>query len=1411
MAYTYPHFYRDFGINTLGQLHSRIHTIDRLHLPTRSLFHYTPSEPGTGYPDETLPYLNEIPERIPLQHVTLLSALEGKPTRRSFTLQNLVQAFHRLHPKFILALLLKPDMLHGPSPAIINYALLPSLYTYRQQKWDPYFAWKNVELTVQSQVRAFHNTLRKPQLRCIEIPDLLPSVATLRDHGDISKTSFLSYFADTARLQLLDLWNWLGKDRRDQSVLSRYNDDELNQLTFILTYRDRWAALNLGQLQQFRRASPNSGTVSQLPPEQLQKEFLRFLMTVQGGGSDPTAAPPPPVETVPPPPIPGTAAGKSAGTLGTAPAEEPAPSAEEPPGDADPTATLDDELASLADLERIAKGKASSAIKPIHDAAETQPLTKETAMAKLLNQPTIQAQLQTDLEDYAELRALAMPEYTKLKKLLQTAGNYSNPYRPEQSVADFTAIDPAALKFSEARIQLPDHPTVFDKSMLTTKAREFTRQYVETLLPKHTLAMLQQLQRAGFVIKSHEVELDASVLGESELHRVTIQPLDGVANTLQFRIPKVRPEGNFKSAGNLYRMRIQRVDVPIRKISPTTVQLLSYYGKVFVRRSEYRKDDPVAWLSRQLYSLARDAADLRIARIVPGAVFKNTFTAPAIYSGLGKTIRRIEFDTMTLNFDPATRGGSLAPDELERLEENGHYRVVGTTATPGVLLMDYNEVLWDTTAGGKQRLGTLPEILGLDTRKAPLGYAGLSVMGELIPLGFVLAYYLGFEDLLALLEVTPLRLPANKPLRLQEGSWALQFRDQTLVFNRADRLATLTLAGLRQYQAQLKRYAFDSFNDSNVYLNILLGAGLTPRHLRELNLLDRIFIDPITLGELTRMGEPTNFRGLLYRAVTLLLNETHPDTHDRRYQRDRGYERIPGAIYREMVNTIRQYQFRNLRGKTKPELNPYAVQNLIAKDPTVKLEEVINPIQDVKQMEAVTFVGQGGRSKDTLIKTDRIYHETDLGATSEATVDNKDVGVNVFYPGNVKLENLSGRFIPFDPAIDGAASILSTPCLLSPGVDRDDPKRAGFVSIQHSHTVACDGYHQPLVRTGYETLLPYKTSRQFAWVAEEAGKVLKRDSLGIKVEFASGQITGTALGRTYGQAEGTLYPHDIVSGFKTGDTFERGDALAYHQGFFEPDALDPRRIILKTARVVNAVLWEDALVHEDSSAITPALGEKMRSSTTHLVSHTVRFDQAIQLNVAEGSVIEPNDVLFLVQNKLTENLGGLDDDTAKALARLQGYSAKATISGQLDRYEVYYHGDLEDMSPSLRELAERSDKARARRSKAAAEPVYTGRVTGEYRIAGVPLAPDTAEIKVFLTKSTPMGEGDKAVAWHQMKTVTGQVLNYDLTTEDGTVIDLVFGKRSIDNRIVESPFIIGTTLGLLFVAAKEAVKLYYGK
>ncbi len=168
----------------------------------------------------------------------------------------------------------------------------------------------------------------------------------------------------------------------------------------------------------------------------------------------------------------------------------------------------------------------------------------------------------------------------------------------------------------------------------------------------------------------------------------------------------------------------------------------------------------------------------------------------------------------------------------------------------------------------------------------------------------------------------------------------------------------------------------------------------------------------------------------------------------------------------------------------------------------------------------------------------------------------------------------------------------------------------------------------------------------------------------------------------------------------------------------------------------------------------------------------------------------------------------MDEETIDTLRVLGAPSPQAKLKGRIERIEVYYNGDVEDMSASLRALVTASDKRIALRNTSVGRKAFTGSVTEEFRIGTDPLLMDTACIRIYMGAMVSAGSGDKAVFANQLKTVIGRVFNDNVRTESGLPIDAIFGAKSLAARIVTSPYLIGTTTTLLIEATKRVVRAY---
>lgn len=369
----------------------------------------------------------------------------------------------------------------------------------------------------------------------------------------------------------------------------------------------------------------------------------------------------------------------------------------------------------------------------------------------------------------------------------------------------------------------------------------------------------------------------------------------------------------------------------------------------------------------------------------------------------------------------------------------------------------------------------------------------------------------------------------------------------------------------------------------------------------------------------------------------------------------------------------------------------------------------------------------------------------------------------------------------------------------------------GFIAIQQTHTTAIEGAIAPPLRTGYESVVPYRVGDLYATHAPQDGVVTALSEKGIIVSHKDGTTTSAVLGRRYGRAEGHYYPHDVITHLKLGDKVKKDYPIAWNNGFFELDYLNPGKLVLRYSTVSTVALMENDLTFEDSNASSDELATRLTTTAVKLKSVVLRFDQAVHKVVRSGDVVGPDQPLLLIEEGVSNDLGLFDEKDLEALKRLSGKSPKAGVQGTVDRVEMLYHGDREDMSATLRKLARETDAALKEQFEAVGLPVMTGKVDSEYRVGGSPLLPDTLEVRFFISYKDKHGTADKNVIGNQMKTTTAKRLNFAVTTKDGRTIDAWFSYRSFNARIANSPIRMGTTLTVLGITGEVAHDMYFNQ
>jgi hypothetical protein len=1446
-----------------------ISTLRDYQLPVNSFLHYvSPSKIEVG-PGSDNPLLRQYTKPIQIYSPLELVAPPNNPRKVVFDSNSLIRGYllrnRRVRRLTDLDKMPKDDK----TLVIANYALLHHSYKYIRSLFADYNEWVDTMYTVMATANTVALATQRNQFLVIDVPKVLPAISRLNMASSNMDQNSLKIFNNDGARMLLEIWKWLSPTPIP-NVFDRIEPKHYRYVNLIIQDSNQWVCINLDRLHWWRKSTVDKyredvkkKTVdsTQVKPyestnyddEKLQKYVLRMYMTLASARSETGIDGDAQMQAALADPATNDKNGKAPKAKGEDGEDEEflevpnsedeeeiavkkgndledstdssrslnangVKSSEELLRDAARLTSKEDDDSSKfeinadvdamidADLAELEKINASEESRDV-----VNPVTGEVLPLAVDDTRPYEEKTKDRCNVLAEAGLLTGAEYRRLTTLSEKYKSLPNPIPGGKgTLLDAMNVTDEELALDTRHIAAPG-AVLLDESMRYSAIETGQQRYIKETLPKHILAMIAHVQSANVIIDNIEIERTETVTGSSLNYMVRLIPIEGAPTTLRFPVPEIQEDGTYTANAVKYSMRNQRRDFPIRKVAPSKVALTSYYGKFFVYRSRKAANDYSQWLINEVMALGFSPDIDRITDVKTANVFHMGVKAPRSISSLAKQVRQFTVK--------ATDGESFVFHlDLAKIKEHFNMDIVQPWIDKGfvpVAISNKNHIVYYEAESfylikgeAVKPLGELEEILGLDITNSPAEYCELKIGGKYVPIGMILAYDYGLTELIRRLKIQTRRVPVGTRVNPQPDEVALVFNDETLLFNKSDRLATLLLGGFLEFKRVIRGFSITDFDNKGVYQNVLDSTGGGTRVLREINLARDLFVDPITKKVLTDLKQPTDFMGILVYAAELLMDDMHRPEFDMSEQRICGYERVAGAVYQELVKSMRLHSARPGKSRYPIEMKPFAIWQSLAQDQAIVVVKDINPLANLKQREEVTFTGNGGRSKDTMTASSREYGVNDIGIISEATKDSGEVGINTYTPPNPQLKNTLGMPVDKDKKELGMSSIFSSSVLASPAATYDDMKRMGFISIQHDHGVAVTGQMENIYSTGYDRVVGHRTSELFAVSAKQKGVVKEVTESGITVQYADGSIKGYPLGRQYGENAGMTIPHMLITPLKTGSKILEGDAITYNKGFFKPDTLNPRQIAWCNGTYANFALCEPSDVIEDASVISQELADMLMTEQTKQRTIVIGFNQAISRLIKVGDAVKYDDVLCIIQDEITSGLDLYDEADIDSLKALGSQAPKAKYDGVVERIEVRYRGDKEDMSENIRKLVNQGDRELANLRKSQNKTVVTGSVDEGYKVKGNSIPLDSVAIRIFITGPEAAGVGDKIVLVNQLKSIVGKVIKEPMQAQDGSKVLGRFSYTSIARRIVNSPDKVGTTVAILLRGAELAVAAY---
>lgn len=1422
---SYDIFYNKYGINKIVNFiePETLIKATSFSFPNNSAFFWFKCSDGIERLDTQYPYLSKTNRAKVMTVVTYGKKIEGKIA--SYNKNKIDAIMKNISNKEKKYKFLKPDAIVNADKDILifNYGILNNLYEYEYNPLNRLYKFNNTFNRMLEDLKLINDRQR---YILIDIPDKLPSFKELENMAEVLGVSRLNAMPNNKFLMLVELWKFLNPKLKNSSLFNGIKTEKLKRTTLILTIDDKMALLDLNYLSSLvedykdnkyyvanealdilqNLYAKDLATEAIQSDFSLQSEIVRKLVYVllnqiiKHRPKDIRAIDNSKILEINKAVNLDKKISSSGVSFDTKAVIEEI--LKEDNNDIIDLNNMDDfdlddefDLSTVDLKDAMLKNNINKTYESIEELKKAQPLEE------------LKINMANEIEELYKSGAISKTTYTNYLEALEKQDNIENPYikshdDPIQTLGDALNYELDDLEITDTDKALSSIPIIFDESTNQDTIGAMDKKYIREKYRKDIVRSVCGIRNSGNLILDYEIEEVSDITGTLEKHRISVLNLSGKKFEIKMVLPVIDDDGSYTIYGNTYILRKQRAETPISKTNPTSVILNSYYGKLFISKAD-GKENVGKWFVKELNKQSNK--DKNIKNVIPGSISLPDIDLPLIYSQISREIKGFRYGEAEFIFDYKRRHelAAMPIEELEKLEKN---KILIGIKGNDLLFMDKSNIVYVYNGKDFEELGDFFTIINMETSTMPYEYAAIKIIKYDIPVVFLLSYYLGLENLLKILKIPYSILEANKRYN-NPDYYQVRFKDKTLLIKSDKNLGDMILSGFIPYNKLLRDLDFKLFNNkigfSIVWNQLFLGMGSNVRYTNEIKLLETMFVDPITVVTLRLMKEPESFSGLLIRACEMLLTDKYNHPNNLQDMVIKGYERVAGIVYRTIVDALRNYENASVFSKAKFNMDEFEILRIINADNAKVAIDDLNPIACIKQKEDVTLLGTGGRNKDTLVKSTREMHETEIGYISEATKDSTNVGITAYMTANPKLTNLNGTVSEVKDKDLKVDNVLSTPAMISPFAMNDDTKRLNFSNIHAAHVIPIKDMRVPCVITSYEAIIPIKSPDKFAVTAEEDGEVLDVTKSDITVQYKTKGIKKYRLYSWTSKVEsGSCFTHNVVANLTKGQKFLKDDTITYDDLFFEPCIFAPRRTLYKQGTMVNVVLMEAPASEEDSVSICEELHHKLASNKTIVRDIIItELDTEISNVVHIGDKVNPDSpLLTLIEGG---DLSGIDADTLKLLSNINNKTPKAKYVGTVNRIEVFYNFDPKDASKSLQELIKYSDGVLKKvRGK-------TGRIINKLSIKAKPILEGQCVIRIYIESENKMGTGDKAILASQLKCTVGEVFEYDMSTEDGTKIDAIFSNVSIAARITTSPYLIGTTSALVKKIEDEALKMYF--
>jgi hypothetical protein len=874
------------------------------------------------------------------------------------------------------------------------------------------------------------------------------------------------------------------------------------------------------------------------------------------------------------------------------------------------------------------------------------------------------------------------------------------------------------------------------------------------------------LTKSSYPVAVRDIKIEDSSTSEDYKDTYTVFCEDSFGKRFQFKfdVPKFKDNKFLIIKGNDKTINGQLLLLPISKTDPDTVQIVSNYNKIFIKRYGQKSDSVTDRLIKTI-----NKTDKIKSTIGDCTLANNIYDVPYTYEYLASQYNKLETKDVIVYLNQKEIRTKY---NIEKVPQ-GKIPIAYHKTSKEVIYSSFPDVpnkILDLLIGDDNELR---ELYNNTTKGKKYIYSRASILNTQIPLAIIICYQIGLTEMLKKANIKyTIKEKLDQSDKKADNADFIRFSDGYIVFE-CTNSSNLLLNGIKDVTTEI--YSIGDIDSKSMWIEILDNYGPRAKLSDGIENFYDCMIDYITLQSLIHYGLPTEFTDILLYANDLLASTQYSNHTNMDAYRYRSNEIVAAYAYKELAYAYNDYKNKIKKGfkNATISMKQSAVIDEVLMANTAGDYSYTTPIGELEAINALSTKGHSGMNADRAYKADkRSYDPSMINILACATNFAGNSGIVRQATINMNVDTIRGYIKTTKNRDDmNITSSFSIQEALTPyGVTRNDAMRSAMDFIQTSkHQLPTKISFPSLITNGADQALPYMVTNNFAFKAKKNGTVETITDDYMIVTYSDGTHDFIDLRNNIRKnSDGGFYiTLQLSTELKVGDKFKANDIIAYDKFSFDHAYGANDNLTYSMGLLTKVAIMSTEEGFEDSTIVSEYLSDALTSYID--VKKDVSMDKnAILLDIVKkGDYVQEGDTLLVFQdaydeedvNALMKSLSG-DVELVSDLGR---FTIKAKANGIISDIKVYRTCEIDELSDSLKkfvtEIEKPIKKIKSAQKKYGIDYIYGLESTEALPVVGkLKNIESGILIEIYLEYEDKLAVGDKIVDYSAVKGVCRTVL-----------------------------------------------------